>query len=418
MRTPRGDDESRPPMRPDPPARRRFLAAAGRALLGSLLVRAAPAVTTSESNAGVTLFLCGDVMTGRGIDQVLPHPGNPRLYEPYVRSALGYVELAEAATGPIQRPVDFSYPWGDALPELDRRRPAARIVNLETAVTTSESEWRGKGIHYRMHPANAPCLSAARIDCCSLANNHVLDWGVAGLKETLAVLHQAGIQTAGAGRNLAEAAAPAVFDLPSGGRLLVFAFGAGSAGVSPAWAATVDRPGVNVLDDFSPRAVRNIGRQIAGVKRGGDMVVASIHWGDNWGYEVPREQIEFAHGLIDAAGVDVVHGHSSHHPKAIEVHRDKLILYGCGDFINDYEGIGGHESYRADLTLMYFPTLDSTTGRLRQLSLTPMRIRHFRANRASVGDVRWLEAMLNREGRRFGSRFGAAPDGALAATWS
>jgi Putative enzyme of poly-gamma-glutamate biosynthesis (capsule formation) len=77
------------------------------------------------------------------------------------------------------------------------------------------------------------------------------------------------------------------------------------------------------------------------VKQQGDIVVASIHWGGNWDYKVPREQREFAHKLIDEAGVDVIHGHSSHHIKGIEVYRGKLIMYGCSDLLNDYEGISG-----------------------------------------------------------------------------
>jgi poly-gamma-glutamate synthesis protein (capsule biosynthesis protein) len=79
-----------------------------------------------------TLFLCGDVMTGRGIDQILPRPGDPAIREPYMDSALGYVQLAEEANGPIPRPVDASYIWGDALAEFQRVKPQARIINLET----------------------------------------------------------------------------------------------------------------------------------------------------------------------------------------------------------------------------------------------------------------------------------------------
>ena len=127
-------------------------------------------------SGAVTLFLCGDVMTGRGVDQILPHPGDPRLFEHYVNSALDYLQLAEEVSGPIAKPVDFGYIWGDALAELERERPNARIINLETAVTSSDDAWPGKGINYRMHPANAPCLATAKIDCCVLANNHVLDW--------------------------------------------------------------------------------------------------------------------------------------------------------------------------------------------------------------------------------------------------
>ncbi len=371
---------------------------------------------TAESRA-VTLFLCGDVMTGRGIDQILPHPSKPHLYEPYMRSALGYVEIAEQATGPIKRPVDFPYVWGDALAELDRVRPDARIINLETAVTAAEDAWPGKGIHYRMHPANAPCISAGKIDCCVLANNHVLDWGYRGLADTLDTLRGAGIRTAGAGRDEAEAAAPAAIALPGKGRVLVFALGMESSGVPREWAAGKDRAGVSFLNDLSPRSVERIAGRVGAAKRAGDIVVASIHWGSNWGYEVSQPQREFAHRLIEIAGVDVVHGHSSHHPQGIEVHRDRPILYGCGDFLNDYEGIGGYESFRSDLALMYFPTADAATGRLARLVMAPTQIRHLRVNRALEAEARWLEGMLNREGRRLGTRVERQLDGTLALAW-
>ena len=136
------------------------------------------------------LFLCGDVMTGRGIDQVLPVPCKPQLFEHWARSAVDYVELAERASGPIGRGQDAAYPWGHGLEVLREQRPAARMINLETAVTTSEDAQPGKGIHYRMNPANVACLTSAGIDCCVLANNHVLDWGRAGLEETLATLER------------------------------------------------------------------------------------------------------------------------------------------------------------------------------------------------------------------------------------
>ena len=106
----------------------------------------APTLATTR-----TLFLCGDVMTGRGIDQILRHPSRPVLYERAVTSALEYVGLAEHAHGPIPRRVDPTYVWGVALEELERRRPAARIINLETSITTHEDA-APKGINYRMHP--------------------------------------------------------------------------------------------------------------------------------------------------------------------------------------------------------------------------------------------------------------------------
>jgi poly-gamma-glutamate capsule biosynthesis protein CapA/YwtB (metallophosphatase superfamily) len=354
-------------------------------------------------SASIRLFLAGDVMTGRGIDQILRHPGDPALHEDYVQSALDYVALAEQRSGRIARAVDDAYIWGDALEELACSRPDARIVNLETAITQSD-DWQPKGINYRMHPANAGCLRAAGIDCALLANNHVLDWGEDGLRETLQSLAAAGIRAAGAGPDRTAAAAPAVLPLAGARRVLVFAVATASSGVPPEWAAGATTPGVNRLAELSQRAVDEVAGHVAALKQPGDVALVSIHWGGNWGYSIPQAHIDFAHALIDNAGVDLVHGHSSHHPMAVDVHRGKLVLYGCGDFINDYEGINGLESYRSELGLMYLPELDAGNGRLRRLGIVAFERRRLRLERASAADTRWLCALFDREGERFGTR--------------
>jgi len=138
------------------------------------------------------------------------------------------------------------------------------------------------------------------------------------------------------------------------------------------------------------------------VKRQGDIVVASIHWGGNWDYDIPDEQRDFSHWLIDEAGVDVIHGHSSHHPKGIEVYNDRPILYGCGDFLNDYEGISGHEEYRGDLVLMYLVTMQRSSGKLVRFEMVPFQIKRFRLNHVSREDARWLERTMSRECARLG----------------
>lgn len=354
------------------------------------------------SSAERTLFLCGDVMTGRGVDQILPHPGSPQLYEPYTKSALEYVALAEQAHGAIPRHAEFSYVWGEALGVLERRRPDVRILNLETSVTRSAAA-EPKGINYRMHPANLPVLSAAGIDCCVLANNHVLDWGMAGLLESLDALAAAGIQTAGAGTDVAAARAPAILDA-SGKRVLVFSFGGPDCGIPSSWSAGPARPGVNLLADLEDATIDRTAQLVADAKREGDIAVASIHWGANWGYEIPRAHRRFAHALIDRCAIDVVHGHSSHHPKGIEVYHERPILYGCGDFVNDYEGISGYEGFRPDLVLMYFATLDATTARLTQLSMIPLQSHRFALRRPSEEDQERLRVNLDRECRRFRHR--------------
>ncbi len=364
----------------------------------------------------VRLFLCGDVMTGRGLDQIMAHPCHPKLYEPCAASALEYVRLAEAANGAIARGAPPSYIWGAALGELERRRPDARLINLETSVTRSDTHVP-KGINYRMSPENADCLTAARIDCCALANNHVLDWGRAGLLETIGGLARLNIKTAGAGRNAVEALEPAILDSPGGARVLVFSFASVTSGVPLDWAARSDAPGVALLPDLGARGAAWAAEQVSSFRQPRDIVVASIHWGSNWGYEVPGEHRRFARALIDEAGISILHGHSSHHAKAIEVYRDRLILYGCGDFLNDYEGIEGYEEFRGDLALMYFVDVDTASGDLRALDMTPLHIRRFQLQPASRADAAWIGETLDRESAPFGARVTTASQGQLALSW-
>jgi poly-gamma-glutamate capsule biosynthesis protein CapA/YwtB (metallophosphatase superfamily) len=363
------------------------------------------------------LFLCGDVMTGRGIDQALPHPVDPVLHEPYVRDAREYVALAEKAHGPIPRPLNFDYIWGDALQELDRAGVGLRIVNLETAIASAETPWPHKGIHYRMHPQNAGCLAAGSISACALANNHVLDWGYDGLSETLETLNATGIAHPGAGNDANEAMQPAVIDNGANGRLLLFSFGSSTSGIPEDWKATSISPGVNLLDDLSETTAARVCDQIRAHHQPGDLIIASIHWGSNWGHEIPREQIAFAHRLIEG-GVAIVHGHSSHHVKAIEVFRGRLVLYGCGDFLTDYEGISGYEAFRGDLALMYFVELDASNGELISARLVPMQMRRFRLERVSTADAKWLCDFLNELGKRSGTALRLDDHSSLALEWS
>ncbi|MFG2126237.1 CapA family protein [Streptomyces sp. NPDC048751] len=363
----------------------------------------------------VTLALCGDVMLGRGVDQILPHPGDPVLSETYVHDAHAYVELAEAANGPIPRPVGYSWPWGEALEVLDRAAPDVRIVNLETSVTRDGSFAPDKEVHYRMNPANLPCLAAARPDVCTLANNHVLDFGHPGLDETLTALAAAGLRAAGAGHDARQARRPAVVPVPGGGRVLVFSCGMPSSGIPQEWAATDRRGGVDLVPGPSAAAAAELTCRIGQLRRTGDIVVVSVHWGANWGYGVSRDEVRFARALVDG-GADVVHGHSSHHPRPLERYRGKLVLYGCGDFVDDYEGIGGYERYRDDLRLLHLVTLDPAqpgTGTPAGVRMVPFQARRMRLEHASPEDTEWLRATLDRVGRAHGTHVDHGPDGTL-----
>lgn len=356
------------------------------------------------------LCLTGDVMTGRGVDQILPAAGDPRLWERYAASARDYVALAESASGTIRQPVDYSWPWGDALEVLDELAPDLRIVNLETSITTSDDAQPAKAVQYRMHPGNVACLTAARLDACALANNHVLDFGVGGLEETLDVLTRARLGPVGAGRDAQQAWRPAA--LTAGDhRVLVWSVGSASSGVPQSWAAGPERPGVAFFSEDSDADAGSLCERVRRAKRPGDIAVVSVHWGSNWGYGVPRAQVRFAHRLIDS-GVDVVHGHSSHHPRPVEVYRDRLVLYGCGDLINDYEGIQSQERFRGDLRLLYVGKLDPAGG-LDQLRMVPLQSRQMRLRRATVEDAKWLHRVVRKTSRGFGSQVELAPDVSL-----
>lgn len=225
------------------------------------------------------------------------------------------------------------------------------------------------------------------------------------------------MRSAGAGRDRKGAEAPAVIDVAGKGRVVVFAFGLQTSGIPFGWAASDKTPGVNQLTDLSDTTVRKIAAAVGSLRQAGDIVVASIHWGGNWGYRVPARQTAFAHKLINEAGVAIVHGHSSHHPKGIEVYQERPIIYGCGDFLNDYEGISGYEEFRGDLGFMYLVSLDPVTGALVRFEMIPTQIKRFRVNRVTKKDARWLADTISREGARFGTRAELTGNADLSLRW-
>ena len=358
------------------------------------------------------VFLTGDVMTGRAIDQLLPHPGDPTLRESVVRDARTYVRLAEQTNGRIPAPIELTWPWGEALGMLDEFATDVRLINLETSITGRGEFAPHKRVHYRMHPRNIGCLAVVRPDACALANNHILDFGYDGLTDTLRTLIDCGIGCVGAGLDAEQAERPAVVEQRDGSRVVIASCGMASSGIPHSWEATDDRPGVAFIPDMSDRSARRLAGRVLALKRPGDITIVSLHWGSNWGYDVDPAQIRFAHRLVDE-GVDVVHGHSSHHPRPIEVYRGKLILYGCGDTIDDYEGIGTYESFRHELRLLYFPTIDRSTGTLSLLRMMPMRMRRMRLERVPDKDAEWLRTTVEQASRRFGTHIDRTADSVL-----
>ncbi len=367
----------------------------------------------SKMSSIVKVFVIGDVMLGRGIDQILRYSCNPKLYEGNGLNAQNYVSLAVIKNGPLPNSNSrgVSYVWGDALDILKELKPDVRIINLENSITTSDDPWPAKGIHYRMHPGNMEVIKAADIDCCVLSNNHTADWGFPGLLETLSSLKSTGITYTGAGHNIQEAQAPAIFDVPDKGRVLVFAAGHQSSGIPDKWTASPHQCGLNVIEVNGSKSISQLAQQIRKFKRDGDVVILSIHWGSNWGYDVDPLFRQFAHDTIDQAGVDLIHGHSSHHALGVELYNNKVIIYGSGDFINDYEGIDGYEEFRGDLSLMYFVSMDMESGNVTDVTMIPTEIHHLQVHRASPENAEWLTNTMKRECRKLGSRVIIKEDG-------
>jgi poly-gamma-glutamate synthesis protein (capsule biosynthesis protein) len=224
-----------------------------------------------------------------------------------------------------------------------------------------------------------------------VANNHVLDFGVVGMHETLETLHAASIGHAGAGKDLAQAQRPHIHTLPDGRRILVFGWGFADSHIAFAhWAADENRPGIALLADCGEDAARRITDCIAGWRQPGDIVIASLHWGANWVPQIPAAHKAFARVLIDRAGVDVIHGHSSHHVLPAELYKGKPILYGCGDLINDSEGKPENRARRGYLGALYFVDLHAETRQLTALRVQPVQRRRFRLELPSQEDSRWV----------------------------
>lgn len=271
-----------------------------------------------------------------------------------------------------------AYPWGDTL--LIFKKAHLRICNLECVISDRGSPWNKtpKVFHFRSDAKNIETLKSAEINAVSLANNHALDFEYEAMFEMLRILDGAGIYHAGAGANFEEAARPSLFEV-SGKKIALIAF----TDNEPDWEATAERPGVFYvpidLEDDRAKRLFEIVRQ---TKKEADIIIASAHWGPNWGYRPRKNQIPFGHLLIDS-GADIVFGHSCHVFQGIEIYRGRPILYSTGDFIDDY-AVDGIE--RNDESFIFLIEIsDNKTFRLR---LYPTIISDFQARLAEKNEAK------------------------------
>ena len=263
-----------------------------------------------------------------------------------------------------------AYPWGDTLTVL--RRADLRIANLECVLADGGVPAPGKIFTFRSDAKNVRSLVAAHIDVVSLANNHVLDFGTAALMEMLPQLDRHGIQHAGAGADRDAARRPVSRRV--GGVAVGFrAF----TDNQEDWDAGPGSPGVYFVPISGPgQSVQELLRLVRHTKSLVQLLIVSAHWGGNWGSEPPPEHRALARELIDA-GADVVFGHSPHIARGVEVYRNRPVLYGAGDFVDDY-AVDPDE--RNDRSFVFL--LESDGGMPRRLQLFPTVIADFQARLA------------------------------------
>jgi poly-gamma-glutamate synthesis protein (capsule biosynthesis protein) len=265
------------------------------------------------------------------------------------------------------------YPWGDTLPIF--QKADFRICNLECVISNRGTPWSvtPKVFHFRSDAKNIEVLREARIDAVSLANNHILDFEYEAMFDTLRLLKDASIRHAGAGVNISEASHATIFQVGKA-NLGFIAF----TDNEPEWEATDQHPGVFYVPiDVNDMRAQRLFEIVRRAKAEVELLIASAHWGPNWGYSPPAEHTRFARALIDA-GCDVVFGHSGHVFRGIEFYRGRSIIYCAGNFIDDY---AVDEVERNDQSFIF--VVEIRNGLIQGLKLYPTVIRDFQASLAT-----------------------------------
>ncbi len=196
------------------------------------------------------------------------------------------------------------------------------VVNLECA-GSELGEPEEKEFTFRC-PRGFTAMRTSGVDVANLGNNHAGDYGKDALLDARARLTRSGVVPVGAGRNAAEANEAVILER-NGRRVAVLGFG----GVvpTPSWFATSDRPGV--ADGYDTASM------VAAVRAAearADLVVVTIHWGDELKTQPNADDIARAHALIDA-GADAIFGHHAHVLQPLVWYEQRPIFFGLGTFV-------------------------------------------------------------------------------------
>ena len=297
----------------------------------------------------------------------------------------GDVMLGRLVNKQISR-TNYQYPWGDMLPLL--KKTDLNLINLETTLTTSNKAVP-KVFNFKSNPENVQTLKEARIDVVTLANNHILDFDVEGMKETLTTLDRAGTLHVGAGLNLAKAQQPVII---SKNDIIIGIVG--YTDNEPGWKAAADKPGTNYIHVGTHKHVIE---EIKELKKKVNILIFTIHWGPNMVQRPSKTFQAFAHSMIDA-GVDIFHGHSAHIFQGIEIYKNKVIFYDTGDFVDDYYVT---PSLRNDRSFLFLVEVDRQE--IRGVQLVPVLVSHMQVNKAVDKDKEEMVKRMKALSQPFGT---------------
>lgn len=241
------------------------------------------------------------------------------------------------------------------------------VGNLEGPITDERTPRdRSRTFYYKMPRVAGEAIARAGFRALSLANNHALDYGETGMRDTLATVRELGMHPFGAGGDEATARRGVVYDLGSV-RIGLLAYSASwRRMVTDGWYADGARGGVALLDvPFG----RSLADDLARMRRHADVVIVNVHWGRNY-RDVTAAQRRAGRFAIQH-GADIVIGHHPHIAQGVELHDGKPIVYSLGNFA--FTTLGRFDEF-GQPGYGLVARLQIEQRRLRWLALTPIAV--------------------------------------------
>jgi poly-gamma-glutamate capsule biosynthesis protein CapA/YwtB (metallophosphatase superfamily) len=203
------------------------------------------------------------------------------------------------------------------------------FVNLEGPISNTGTRNQFKEYTFRSRPALMDGLTSAGIDVVSLANNHAFDYRWKATADCISRLDAAGIKHAGAGADYNAATGAAIIETPAG-KVAVIA----ASTIATGFGAKSDQAGINAISSDVTND-KTFLSQVTKAAKEADFVIVSLHWGVEYRSGANDKQIAMAHALVDA-GADLILGSHPHVVQALEIYKDRLIVYSMGDFVFDH----------------------------------------------------------------------------------